>query len=104
MAQSPTEIMLGILQLDLLIGLLIVMTSGLVRGFTGFAGALVNVPLLTLLWGPVEAIAIASADSSPEIAEFESIREKDGLKAALGWNAKRFADEDAWFKKSRDRG
>ena len=52
--------MLGILQLDLLIGLLIVMTSGLVRGFTGFAGALVNVPLLTLLWGPVEAIAIAT--------------------------------------------
>ena len=52
----------------------------------------------------LEAIAIASADSSPEIAEFESIREKDGLKAALGWNAKRFADEDAWFKKSRDRG
>ncbi len=47
----------------------------------------------------LEAITLASADSSPEIAEFESIREKDGFKAALGWNAARFEDEDAWFKK-----
>ena len=52
----------------------------------------------------LEAIALASADSSPEIDEFNKIREKDGLKAALTWNAARFADEDAWFKKSRERG
>jgi enoyl-CoA hydratase len=52
----------------------------------------------------LEAIALASADSSPEIDEFSKIREKDGLKAALSWNAARFTDEDAWFKKSRDRG
>lgn len=51
----------------------------------------------------LEAIAGASADTTPEIEEFNKIRDKDGLKAALSWNAKRFADEDAWFKKARDR-
>jgi enoyl-CoA hydratase len=51
----------------------------------------------------LEAIALASADSSPEINDFNKIRERDGLKAALSWNAARFADEDAWFKKSRER-
>lgn len=51
----------------------------------------------------LEAIALASAESSPEIAEFDRIREADGLKAALSWNAERFAEEDAWFKKSRER-
>jgi enoyl-CoA hydratase len=51
----------------------------------------------------LEAIALASADSSPEIDEFNKIRESEGLKAALSWNAARFADEDAWFKKSRER-
>ena len=51
----------------------------------------------------LEAMALASADSSPEIEEFENIREKDGLKAALDWNADRFAEEDSWFKKSRER-
>ena len=51
----------------------------------------------------LEAMALASADSSPEIEEFENIREKEGLKAALDWNADRFAEEDSWFKKSRER-
>lgn len=52
----------------------------------------------------LEAITLASQDSSPEIEEFNAIREKDGLKAALNWNAERFVDEDAWFKNSRERG
>ncbi|MBT4686938.1 MAG: enoyl-CoA hydratase/isomerase family protein [Rhodospirillaceae bacterium] len=51
----------------------------------------------------LEAIALASADSSPEIDEFNKIRAKDGLKAALSWNAARFTEEDAWFKTSRER-
>jgi enoyl-CoA hydratase len=51
----------------------------------------------------LEAIAGASADTTPEIEEFNKIRDKDGLKAALSWNADRFVDEDAWFKKARDR-
>ena len=52
----------------------------------------------------LEAIALSSTDTAPEIDEFNKIREKDGLKAALSWNAARFVDEDAWFKKSRERG
>ena len=52
----------------------------------------------------LEAVALASKESSPEIDEFNEIRAKDGLKAALSWNAARFTEEDAWFKKSRDRG
>ena len=52
----------------------------------------------------LEAIALASMDSSPEIEEFNKIRERGGLKAALSWNAARFSDEDAWFTKSRERG
>ena len=52
----------------------------------------------------LEAIALASADTQPEIEEFNKIRNADGLKAALSWNAERFSEEDAWFKKSRDQG
>jgi hypothetical protein len=33
--------------------------------------------------------------SAPEIEEFNKIRDKEGLKAALSWNAERFAGEDA---------
>lgn len=51
----------------------------------------------------LEAIALAASESSPEIAEFDRIRKADGLKAALAWNAKRFAEEDAWFKGARKR-
>ena len=51
----------------------------------------------------LEAIALASAESMPEIAEFNAIRERDGLKAALSWNAARFESEDAWFKGDRER-
>jgi len=52
----------------------------------------------------LEAIALSSADTAPEIEEFNRIRNVDGLKAALSWNAERFSEEDAWFKKSRERG
>lgn len=51
----------------------------------------------------LEAVALASADTAPEIEEFNKIRQEGGLKAALSWNAARFEDEDAWFKKSRER-
>jgi enoyl-CoA hydratase len=51
----------------------------------------------------LEAITLASADSSPEIEEFDKIREEEGLKAALDWNAARFTEEDAWFRKARKR-
>lgn len=43
--------------LEYLYALLIIFAGGVVRGFTGFASGLVMVPLLSLLWGPVVAIA-----------------------------------------------
>ena len=36
--------------------------------------------------------------ATPEIEKFNSVREKNGLKAALDWNAERFAEEDAWYR------
>lgn len=46
----------------------------------------------------LEAAALASARSSPEIAHFEELRRTEGLNAALAWNASRFEREDAWFR------
>ncbi len=51
----------------------------------------------------LEVVALASGSTTPEIEEFNKIRQSDGLKAALSWNAARFEEEDAWFKKSRER-
>lgn len=51
----------------------------------------------------LEAVALASGAQTPEIAEFDAIRKRDGLKAALAHSAARFSDEDAWFKGSRKR-
>ena len=45
----------------------------------------------------LEAIAHASEDDAPEIRQFNEIRRNRGLKAALNWNADRFAENDAWF-------
>lgn len=39
---------------------LVIVASGIVRGYTGFGGGLVNIPLLTLLYGPIEAFAITA--------------------------------------------
>lgn len=46
----------------------------------------------------LEAAALCSPDSSPEIERFEEIRRADGLNAALRWNAARFTEEDAWLR------
>lgn len=47
------------LNTDLLLAGLIAAFSGLIHGYTGFGAALFLVPLFTLLFGPVEAIAIS---------------------------------------------
>jgi enoyl-CoA hydratase len=51
----------------------------------------------------LEAINLTSPGSLPEIAEFQRLRQEQGLKAALDWNAARFAEEDAWWKERRKR-
>ncbi len=45
---------------DLAVAYLIVITAGVARGFTGFVAGLVTVALLTVLYGPVEAIALSA--------------------------------------------
>ncbi len=42
---------------EFLLALVVVTVAGLVRGYSGFGSGLVIAPLLTLLWGPVEAVA-----------------------------------------------
>lgn len=49
----------------------------------------------------LEAVALVSPRSSPEIEQFEKLRAEEGLNAALAWNAARFEEEDAWFRGSK---
>ncbi len=44
---------------ELLYAALIAVVSGIIHGYTGFGAALLMVPLFALIFGPVEAIAIA---------------------------------------------
>jgi uncharacterized membrane protein YfcA len=48
-----------ILNLDLLMALLVAVITGVIHGYTGFGSALFMTPLFAILFGPVEAIAIA---------------------------------------------
>jgi uncharacterized membrane protein YfcA len=43
--------------LEFALAMATVVAGGIVRGYTGFGSGLVMVPLLALLWGPVEALA-----------------------------------------------
>ncbi|MFT7599191.1 MAG: enoyl-CoA hydratase [Acidimicrobiales bacterium] len=49
----------------------------------------------------LQALGMVSQESSPEIKTFNEMRRDEGLNAALAWNAERFAEEDAWFKKAK---
>jgi len=53
-----TDTLLGLLTVENLLVVLITFTGGFVRGYTGFGNGLVMAPLLSLFWGPVEAIAV----------------------------------------------
>ncbi|MBT3550822.1 MAG: sulfite exporter TauE/SafE family protein [Rhodospirillaceae bacterium] len=47
-----------ILDIGLLAGSLAAIASGLIQGYSGFAGALIIVPVLAVVFSPIEAIAI----------------------------------------------
>lgn len=53
------ESFLGTLNAELALAAAIAVFSGIIHGYTGFGAALLMVPLFTLLFGPIEAIAIA---------------------------------------------
>jgi hypothetical protein len=46
----------------------------------------------------LEAIILASPNSSSEISEYNKIQQDQGLKAALNWVHGRFTEEDAPHK------
>jgi len=45
---------------DLAIAAATVLAAGLIRGFSGFGSALVNAPMLSLLWGPTIGVPVAA--------------------------------------------
>ena len=50
----------GILNGELGLAALIAITSGFIRGFSGFGSALINAPLMTLLFGPIAAVPMSA--------------------------------------------
>lgn len=54
------EVLVHVLTADLAIAYLSVILAGIARGFTGFVAGLVNVALLTFVYGPLEAIALSA--------------------------------------------
>jgi len=64
---------------------------------------LMNIRLVVDRSMELEATCLTSSGSLPEIAEFQRLRQEQGLKAALDWNAAKFAEEDAWWKERRRR-
>ena len=46
--------------MDLAIAAATVLAAGLIRGFSGFGSAMVNAPMLSLLWGPTIGVPVAA--------------------------------------------
>src|SRR5262245_13350041 len=71
-----------VLDINLLMAALVAVMSGVIHGYTGFGAALFMTPLFAILFGPVEAIAIAcvigicgSAQLYPSAARHAAWRE-----------------------------
>ena len=52
------ELIQSILTIDLLAAIGIGFTGGLMHGFTGWGGAMVMMPLMSLMYGPVQSLGI----------------------------------------------
>ncbi len=50
----------GVWGIDLAVAAAAVLAAGLIRGFSGFGSAMVNAPLLSLLWGPTIGVPVAA--------------------------------------------
>lgn len=53
-----------------------VLIGGFMRGFVGFGGALVTVPILSVVWGPQAAVAITGVMGIPSLFQLlpEAVR------------------------------
>jgi len=52
------ETLLVFIDIDLAIAIGIIIVAAIISGYTGFGGALFQVPLMVMLFGPVEAVAV----------------------------------------------
>ena len=52
------ETFIAVLTTDLIWAMVITFAGGLMLGYTGWGGAMVSMPFLTILYGPVEALVI----------------------------------------------
>lgn len=50
----------GLLGADLALAALTVFVAALVRGFSGFGSAMINAPMLSILWGPAVGVPVAA--------------------------------------------
>ncbi|NKB49178.1 MAG: TSUP family transporter [Alphaproteobacteria bacterium] len=50
----------GVWGLDLAVAAAAVLAAGLIRGFSGFGSAMINAPVLSLLWGPTIGVPVAA--------------------------------------------
>ena len=66
-----------VLDLNLVLAMVIGLGGGIVHGFTGFGGGLFMMPLITILFGPIEAIAVVHISAIPGILRLlpQAIRE-----------------------------
>ncbi len=46
--------------IDLAVAVATLLVAGLIRGFSGFGSAMVNAPILSLLWGPTVGVPVAA--------------------------------------------
>ena len=53
-----SELIISVLTYEIYLALLIGLFGGLMHGFTGWGGAMVMMPLMSLLFGPIQALAI----------------------------------------------
>ena len=52
------ETFIAVLTTDLILATVVTFAGGLMLGYTGWGGAMVSMPFLTILYGPVEALVI----------------------------------------------
>ena len=52
------ETFIAVLTTDLIWAMVVTFAGGLMLGYTGWGGAMVSMPFLTILYGPVEALVI----------------------------------------------
>ena len=52
------EVFVAVLTSDLIWAIVVTFADGLMLGYTGWGGAMVSMPFLTILYGPVAALVI----------------------------------------------